>query len=211
MTYREELWRIAADRHGVVTTEQAEDSGVPAVEVRKLATRGALTRVGRGVYRHNGVPHDAWTDLAATLASVGPDAFLEGDTVLALFDLAHVNPPKIYIGTPRRHRGVVPPHAVVTTRPHMAPEDLTEYEGLRAVTVRRALLDAVPIILSDRMQDAVEAAQRRDLITELEATEIIGAVAGWDQRVIYAGGATRPGDPSAYLRRPLSWPPTSRP
>lgn len=140
-----------------------------------------------GVYRHNGVPHDAWTDLAGTLASVGPGAFLEGYTVLAMFDLALVNPPKIYVGTPRRHRGAVSAHTVVTTRPHMAPEDLTEYEGLRSVTVRRALLDGVQIILSDRMQDAVVDAQRRDLITDLEAKEIIGAVAGWDQRVIYAG------------------------
>lgn len=193
MTYRNDLWQIAAGRHGVVTTGQAQDSGVPAVEVRKLAARGALTRVGRGVYRHNGVPLDAWTELAATLASVGPDAFLEGDTVLAMFGLALVNPPKIHVGTPRRYRGAVPPHTVVTTRPHMAPEDLTEYEDLRSVTVRRALLDAVPIILSDRMQNAVVDAQRRDLITDLEATEIIGAVAGWDQRVISAGGTPRPG------------------
>lgn len=187
MTYRNDLWQIAADRHGVVTTEQAADWGVPAVEMRKLAARGALTRVGWGVYRHNGVPYDAWTHLAATLASVGQDAFLEGDTVLAMFDLALVNPPKIHVGIPRRHRAAVPPHTVVTRRPYMAPEDLTEYEGLRSVTVRRALLDAVPIILSDRMQNAVVDAQRRDLITGLEAKEIIGAVAGWDQRVIYAG------------------------
>lgn len=187
MTYRNDLWQIAADRHGIVTTTQAQDWGVPAVELRKLAARGALTRVGRGVYRHNGIPHDAMTHLAATLASVGPDAFLEGDTVLAMFDLALVNPPKIHVGTPRRHRGAVPLHTVVTTRPRLAPEDLTEYEGLRSVTIRRALLDAVPIILSDRMQNAVVEAQRRELITELEATEIIGAVAGWDQRVINAG------------------------
>lgn len=187
MTYRNDLWQIAADRHGIVTVEQAEDWGVPAVELRKLTARGALTRVGRGVYRHNGVPRDAWTELAATLASVGPDAFLMGDTVLAMFDLALVNPPKIHVGIPRRHRGVVPPHTVVTAHMRMAPENLTEYEGLRSVTVRRALLDAVPIILSERMQNAVVDAQRRDLITELEATEIIGAVAGWDQRVIYAG------------------------
>lgn len=198
MTYREDLWQIAADRHGIVTTEQASDWGVPAVEVRKLAARGALTRVGRGVYRHNGVPGDAWTGLAATLASVGPDAFLEGDTVLAMFDLALVNPPKIHVGTLRRHRGAVPPHTVVAARPHMAPEDLTEYEGLRSITVRRALLDAVPIILSDRMQDAVVKAQRRELITDLEGKEIIGAVAGWDQRVIDASRASRSRATSTY-------------
>lgn len=187
MSYRHDLWQIAADGHGIVTTAQAADWGVPAVEMRKLAARGALSRVGRGVYRHNGVPRDAWTQLAGTLASVGPDAFLEGATVLAMFDLALVNPANIHVGTPRRRRGATPPHTVVTARPNVDEADLTEYEGLRSATVRRALLDAVPIILGERMQDAVVDAQRRDLITELEATEIIGAVAGWDQRVIYAG------------------------
>ena len=50
MTYRHDLWEIAAEYHGIVTTRQAEDAGVPAVEVRKLAARGALERLGYGVY-----------------------------------------------------------------------------------------------------------------------------------------------------------------
>jgi hypothetical protein len=88
MTYRQDLWEIAADHHGIVTTRQAEDMGVPSVEMRKLTARGALARMGHGVYRHTGVPTDDWTELTATLASVGEDAFLEGDTVLAMFNLA---------------------------------------------------------------------------------------------------------------------------
>lgn len=184
MTYRHDLWEIAADKHAIVTTAEAEDWGVPAVEVRKLAARGALTRVGHGVYRHNGVPAvHPWTGLRAKLTIVGHDAFLEGDTVLSTFDLAQVNPPKYYIGTLRRRRTAPPPHTAVTFRPATAAEDLTTYEGLRSVTVRRALLDAVPIVLTERLLDAVDAAQRRDLITELEATEITDAVAAWNQRL----------------------------
>lgn len=42
MTYREDLrWR-AFDTHGVITTDDAASLGVPAVELRKLARRGAL-------------------------------------------------------------------------------------------------------------------------------------------------------------------------
>lgn len=184
MTYRHDLWEIAADKHAIVTTAEAEDCGVPAVEVRKLAARGALTRVGHGVYRHNGVPAVyPWTGLREKLAIVGHDAFLEGDTVLSMFDLALVNPYKHYIGTLRRRRTAPPPHTVVTFRPAMADEDLTTYEGLHSVTVRRALLDAVPIVLTERVLDAVADAQRRDLITELEATEITDAVADWNRRL----------------------------
>lgn len=178
MTYRQDLWEIAAEHHGIVTTRQAGDAGVPAVEVRKLAARGALERVGYGVYRHLGVPVDTRTELAAKLAEAGEGAYLEGDTVLAMFDLALVNPAQIYIGTPYRRRGRAPSHTVITHRSDMPEDDLTVYDGLRCVTVRRALLDAVPHLIGDRALDAVADARRRELIDEVEATEIIGAIAG---------------------------------
>jgi predicted transcriptional regulator of viral defense system len=176
MTYRHDLWEIAAERHGIVTTRQADDAGVPAVELRKLASRGALERAGHGVYRHTGVPRDEWTELAAAVAGVGEDAFLEGDTVLAIFGLALVNPAKIHVGVQRRWRRRPPGNAVVTVRPDVPKEDLTIHEGLRCVTVRRALLDGIPHLIGERVLDAVADAQRRDLIDEPAATEIIGAV-----------------------------------
>ena len=187
MTYRQDLWEIAAEHHGIVTTRKARDAGVPAVEVRKLAVRGALQRVGHGVYRHTGVPRDEWTELAATLACVGESAFLEDDTVLAMFDLAQVNPAKIHVGTTRRRRSKPPPHTVVTVRARMPEDELTTYAGLRCVTVRRALLDGVQHLVGERVLQAVAVAQRRDLIDELEATEIIGAVAGRDRLLARAG------------------------
>jgi predicted transcriptional regulator of viral defense system len=186
MTYRQDLWEIAAEHHGIVTTQQAADAGVPGVEVRKLTARGALTRVGHGVYRHLGVPADDWSELTATLACIGKDAFLEGDTVLAMFNLALVNPPKIFVGTLRRRRTAPPPHTVVTVRPRMRDDDLTTYEGLHCVTVRRALLDGVPHLLGERVLKAVAKAQHRELIDELEAAEIVGAVAGWNRLLAQA-------------------------
>jgi hypothetical protein len=186
MTYRHDLWEIAAEHHGIVTTQQADDAGVPAVEVRKLASRDALERVGHGVYRHTGVPTDEWTELAGMLASVGEDAFLEGDTVLAMFGLALVNTAKVHVGTPRRRRSQPPRNTVVTVRPGMPDGDLTTYEGLRSVSVRRALLDGIPHLLGERVLDAVAEAQHRDLIDELEATEIVGAVAGRDRLLAHA-------------------------
>lgn len=42
MNYRQDLWELAASRNGVVAVAEGEGAGVPAVEVRKLAARGAL-------------------------------------------------------------------------------------------------------------------------------------------------------------------------
>ena len=186
MTYRHDLWEIATEHHGIVTTRQADDAGVPPVEVRKLTARGALERLGYGVYRHTGVPTDQWTELAAAATVAGQDAFLEGDTVLAIFGLVLVNPPKIRIGTPRRRRSQPRGNTVVTFRPHMSESDLTTYHGLRSVTVRRALLDGIAHLLGERILVAVAEARRRDLIDELEATEITGAVAGRGRLLAHA-------------------------
>ncbi|XVU26012.1 type IV toxin-antitoxin system AbiEi family antitoxin domain-containing protein [Actinoplanes sp. CA-054009] len=177
MTYRRDLWEIAADHHGIVTTGQAGDAGVPAVEMRKLASRGALDRVSHGVYRHQGVPIDEYTDLAAALACAGDDAFLEGETVLAMFGLALVNPVRIRVGAARRRRNQLPAHVAVTVRPGLPEADLTTYEGLRCVTVRRALLDSIPHLIVERVLEAAAVAERRELIDEFEAAEILAAAA----------------------------------
>ncbi|AOP51857.1 type IV toxin-antitoxin system AbiEi family antitoxin domain-containing protein [Brevibacterium aurantiacum] len=56
MSYRHDLWEIAAEQHGVVNIADAENAGVPAVEVRKLAHRGALRAYGNGVYLYRDIP-----------------------------------------------------------------------------------------------------------------------------------------------------------
>jgi predicted transcriptional regulator of viral defense system len=177
MTYRRDLWEVAAGNHGIVTTRDAKDAGVPTDQVRKLAGRGALERIAQGVYRHTGVPRDSKTDLAAALAAAGEGSFLEGDTVLSLWDLAMVNPVKIYVGTTRRSRKIPPVHTVVTMRPGVAERDLTIYDGLRSITVRQALVDAADRLLGERVIAAIDDALRQDLLDELEAAEVRGAVA----------------------------------
>ena len=50
-TYRDRVRQIALGAYGYVTTRQAAEVGVPAVELRKLAARGALVNVAYGLYR----------------------------------------------------------------------------------------------------------------------------------------------------------------
>ena len=168
MTYREVLRQVAVGNHGIVTTRQAEEAGVPAVELRKLAARGALDHIARGVYRHHLVPFDQKTDLAAALARVGPDAHLHGETVLAMFDLGYVDPVTVQVVAPRRVRAKLPNTIRVTVRASIEPSEVTIYDGLRATTVFKALTECVPRLMTERLTVAADEALEKKLINPKE-------------------------------------------
>ena len=169
MTYREDLWEIAATQHAIVTTRDAEEATVPAVELRKLARRGALEHIAHGVYRHRQVPVTRYTQPAAAAAAAGPGAYLEWDAVLSLYDLALVNPAAIQVATPRRFRGKVPPYVRVgSPRPPRSAHELTHHEGIPGLTVHAALMEAAQRIPHDRVRAAADTALARDLLSPTE-------------------------------------------
>lgn len=168
--YRQNLWEIAASHNGVVTVAQAEDAGVPAVEMRKLAARGALRAYGKGVYTHRDVPKTVLTEPTIAVALAGEGAFLHRESVLDLLGLGQFNPPKVRVGTRRRVRRTLPEWMKLENRPDVPDEDLTHYEGIPATTVRRALEDMRDRMSPDRWEAVVNEALRRDLIGERHTT-----------------------------------------
>ncbi|GAB3201048.1 hypothetical protein GCM10027062_22110 [Nocardioides hungaricus] len=171
MTYRDLVRDIAFDQYGYVTTKDAGDLGVPAVELRKLAARGALTNLAYGLYRFNEVPAGAHDQFAEALLRVGEGAYLMADAVLALHDLAQVNPRRIRVGTAHRTRADLPRFVEVVERD--VPEDeLTIYEGLRSTTVAQALLDCRGLVMRERLRDGARAAWRKGLLTPAERTRV---------------------------------------
>lgn len=179
MTYREDLWEIAATQHAIVTTRDAEEAAVPAVELRKLASRGALEHIAHGVYRHRQVPLTRYTQPAAAVAAVGPGAYLEWDAVLSLYDLALVNPVAIQVATPRRFRGTVPPYVRVNpAHSHHTEHDITHHEGIPGLTVNAALREASQRIPHDRIRAAAHTAFARDLISPTEHRTLLKLLDG---------------------------------
>lgn len=166
MGYRMDLWELAAFRNGVVTVAEAEDAGVPAVEVRKLAARGALRGYGQGVYRHRDVPMSLCTEPTIAVALAGEGAFLHRESVLDLLGLGQFNPPKVRVGTRRRVRRTLPEWMELENRPDVPEDDLTHHEAIPATTVQRALEDMRDRMPPDRWEDMVDEALRRDLIVE---------------------------------------------
>jgi predicted transcriptional regulator of viral defense system len=177
MTYRQVLWRHALDHHGLVTTSDAEQLHIPAVELRKLAARGFMVNLARGVYRVYDAPESPADQFAEAVSAVGGDAYLTGDAVLALHDLAQVNPRRIRVATSRRIRGRLPDFIEVV-RGAQPEEDVTTYDGIRSSTVARALLDCRASVMTDRLREAARDAAEKGLLTRREREQVERALDG---------------------------------
>lgn len=181
-TYRERVYEYALDHHGHIAAREAEEIGVPAVELRKLAHRGFAERVGHGVYRVRMVPRSATDEYAEAVAMAGRDAYLRADAVLAMLDLAPVNPRKIRVGTPHRVRRMTLPPTVDVTHEAVSEDQLTEYDGVRATTVERAVLDSVGVVMTSRLLEVVARAGERGLLDEAARRRLRRALRGRTRR-----------------------------
>ncbi len=164
--YRDIVREIALDHYGYVTTKEAADAGVPAVELPKLAARGGLKNVAYGLYRVPDIPPTAYDQFAEALLRAGEGAYLHGESVLALFGLADVNPRQIKVAVRRRARPTLPPFVMLT---HVRDDVRTTfYEGLEAQPVADAILECRGRIETERLMDATKQARKDGLLTTTE-------------------------------------------
>ncbi|MCW2849983.1 MAG: hypothetical protein JWR90_3957 [Marmoricola sp.] len=161
--YREIVREIALDHYGYVTTREATAAGVPAIELPKLAARGGLENVAYGLYRVPDVPPHVLDQFAEALLRAGDGAFLHGESVLALFGLADVNPRQIKVGVRRRTRPKLPQFIELTLV--TGEVQTTRYEGLESQTVADALLECRGRIETERLMDAAKQARKEGLLT----------------------------------------------
>lgn len=166
MKYRDIVREVALDHYGYVPTKAASDAGVPSVELPKLAARGGLENVAYGLYRVPDIPATRYDQFAEALLRVGQGAYLHGESVLALFGLADVNPRRIKVAVPRRARPRLPAFIELTQVKRGA--DTTFYEGLAAQTVADALLECRGRIENERLLGAAKQARAEGLLTTAE-------------------------------------------
>ncbi|MFF1831784.1 type IV toxin-antitoxin system AbiEi family antitoxin domain-containing protein [Paenarthrobacter sp. NPDC058040] len=175
MTYRKTLRELAFETHGVITTVQAESVGVPAVEVRKLAARGALTRLGHGVYRMDEAPSGEFDEFAQAVALVGRGACLADETVLAAHHLAHVNLRRIRVAAPRRVRAQLP-GTVEVVRRAVPLDQQASIEGVPAMNVENAILGSRGRIMTDRLVEATRQARGMGLLDRKAEARVVSAL-----------------------------------
>lgn len=164
--YRDVVREIALDHYGYVTTREAGEAGVPAVELPKLAARGGLENVAYGLYRVPDIPPTSFDQFAEALLRVGEGAYLHGESVLALFGLGDVNPRRIRVATRKRARPKLPAYVELTRVRGDAPT--TFYEGLASQPVADALLECRGRIETESLLAAAKQARAEGLLVTAE-------------------------------------------
>jgi predicted transcriptional regulator of viral defense system len=175
-TYRRRLHERALEQYGYVTTADAADLGIPRIGLQLVAHRGGLTNVAYGLYRFDDIPATGREGYMEAVLAVGRDAFLYADAVLALHDLALVNPVHIRVGTPRVVRKRTLPPTVRVVRVTVPADDLETYEGIPCTTIARALLDCIGIVMPDRLLDAANDADARGLFRRRDRERVFAAL-----------------------------------
>jgi len=145
MTAQKQLWEIAMDQHGYVTTSDARSLGVTPAALKLLAHRGVLRNEGYGVYRFSLFPASAADDYQHAVLRTGkPGAALSHETALDVLDLCDVNPDRIHVTVPRaarvRRQGG---EQLSLHQQDLGTDEVGWWEGVRCVTEATAIMQVI--------------------------------------------------------------------
>lgn len=177
MSYYDDIYDIAIDNHYLITTQCAAQAGIPGIELAKLAHRGKLTNICRGLYRlDKWIPDDSYS-FAEAVARLGEHAQLYGESVIALLGLAPTNPSSIYVATPRRIRKSLP--RSIKVMKSQSDDASTRYFGIPCQKVSDAIVSAQCSMPNDRLSDAALKARDEGYILQDEYDKLQQEM-GWE-------------------------------
>lgn len=177
-TNRQRIYELLGDNNGVVTISMAAASGVPAVELRKLAQRGALQRVGRGVYRIPFAPMNNFSTASEMTAIVSENSYVVGDSVLAMLEIGVSNPRFWSIATNLRVRSALPENVRLVDAQDDDQVDLIQ--GVRCQRVSQVLERRIGAVRSNRLVEEINEAYRLQLIDFEEFKALLDAEKTFD-------------------------------
>lgn len=164
VTAYQRIFEDSVDSYGLISTARAKALGIARDVLTKLVSRGRLLRVGHGLYKLAcPMPYSAdYEPYAQAVALVGPEAYLYGESVLAMLQLTPTNPKRMYVATPRRVRKRF--DAGFNVRQQSPCDDVAYYEGVPGQSVADAIRSCIGLMMSDRLDAAIENGLKKELI-----------------------------------------------
>lgn len=167
----------AADQWGLVTTAQAKELGLNAVQLLRLTEAGLLESVSRGVYllSTSGTPRHL--DIKAAWLRLQPGQFawnrppghpdsgvISHASACQLHELGDIPAPDVEITVPRRRTTNEPFVRLRTAL--LDPAEITVVDGLPVTTATRTIADLLKAKADGgHIGGVIAEAERRDLIT----------------------------------------------
>ena len=162
----EKVYDAAAEQYGIISVDAAEELGIHRKQLLAWEKMGRLERCGRGVYRlHHHVP-TPYDHYAEAVALVGNGAIIYGDGVLAMHNLALVNPTQIKVAVAKRVRRSLPDWIRLVKRPPDVKDEV--FEGIACQTVADAIRTCRGTVLRERLVDAIDQAEQQGLLNRRE-------------------------------------------
>ena len=171
VSYYEQIYDEAIGNNGLITTRQAAELGIPAVELVKLCHRGKLTRIGHGAYRIDKYFPQETDSFAAAIAKAGEGAYIIGESVLGYYHRCPTHEAVVHVGTSRRVRRRLPATILLEKRP--IGESLHLMDGVPAQALGLALMTARRTVEPSRIKEAISVAVERQLLQADEAADLM--------------------------------------
>jgi predicted transcriptional regulator of viral defense system len=170
---------MAEEHDGLVTAEQARQSGFTDSVLARLVQRGRIERTSRGVYRIPYFPPGRFSQYLETVlwakANRGPrEVAISHATALSVYGISDASPDLIHITVPkcarlRRQK----PKGVVLHHIDLTDKDIAVHEGIPLTTVSRTVHDLLKSgARIDLIRQAISDAHREGFVEESEAKQL---------------------------------------
>ena len=129
-------------------------------------------RVGHGLYKLAcPLPYsEDFAPYAQAVAQVGPDAYLYGESVLAMLKLTPTNPKRMYVATPRRVRKRF--DEGLRVRQVAGAQDVTYYGSVPSQSAAAAILCCIGHIMTGRLEQAIVNGVKKDYFDATTARKL---------------------------------------
>lgn len=178
MTYFNDIYEIAIDNYGIITTSEANGVGARNKDLLRYVADGRLVRLAHGVYKLTHYVPVLNDPYAESVAIVGAEAYLYGESVIAMLDLAPTNPSRIFVATSKRVRKRLPKGLRVVCVKQAEP--VAHYEGIPSQTVAAAIEACIGELMQERLVRAAKRARKLGYLSTEEENALLKRLGAYE-------------------------------